>query len=187
MVRDYLDGAGMVRGRERRRPERASIVSGFSAERFRDVAGRFASGVTVITGVDEDGPVGFTCQSFHALSLDPPMVVFAVAHTSTSWPRIRKSGRCCVNVLADSQEEVARTFAMSGIDKFASQAWSPAEDGNPILEGVLAWFSCTVTGIHPGGDHEVVTCDVHSIDATDREPLVFHRGRYSGLTDLGGA
>jgi len=174
----------MVRGRDDRRPC-DSTVSGFSAERFRDVAGRFASGVTVITGVDDDGPVGFTCQSFHALSLDPPMVVFAVAHTSTSWPRIRKSGRCCVNVLADTQEAVARTFAMSGIDKFASQPWTPAEDGNPILEGVLAWFSCTIAGIHPGGDHEVVTADVHSLDAADQEPLVFHRGRYSGIVDLG--
>jgi 3-hydroxy-9,10-secoandrosta-1,3,5(10)-triene-9,17-dione monooxygenase reductase component len=174
----------MVRDRDERRRGHGPNVSGFSAERFRDVAGRFASGVTVITGVDEDGPVGFTCQSFHALSLDPPMVVFAVAHTSTSWPRIRKSGRCCVNVLADSQEEVARTFAMSGIDKFATQAWVPAEDGNPILEGVLAWFSCTISGIHPGGDHEVVTADVHSLDAAELEPLVFHRGRYSGLAGL---
>jgi flavin reductase (DIM6/NTAB) family NADH-FMN oxidoreductase RutF len=160
-------------------------VSDFTPVRFRDVAGRFASGVTVITGIDADGPVGFTCQSFHALSLEPPMVVFAVAHTSTSWPRIRASGHCCVNVLADTQEAVARIFAMSGIDKFASQQWRPADDGNPILEGVLAWFSCTISGIHPGGDHEVVTADVLALDAADAEPLVFHRGRYARLTDLG--
>jgi len=160
-----------------------AAVGDFSAEWFRDVAGRFASGVTVVTGIDEDGPVGFTCQSFHALSLEPPMVLFAVAHTSTSWPRIRKSGRCCINMLADTQEVVARTFATSGIDKFASQPWTSAEDGSPILEGVLAWFSCTIAEIHPGGDHEVVTCDVHALDATDREPLIFHRGRYSGLSE----
>jgi 3-hydroxy-9,10-secoandrosta-1,3,5(10)-triene-9,17-dione monooxygenase reductase component len=162
-------------------------MSEFTPERFRDVAGRFASGVTVITGIDADGPVGFTCQSFHALSLEPPMVVFAVALTSTSWPRIRTSGRCCVNVLADTQEAVARTFAMSGIDKFSSQAWSPAHDGSPILDGVLAWFSCTISGIQPGGDHEVVIADVVALDAEDLEPLVFHRGRYSGLTQLGQA
>jgi 3-hydroxy-9,10-secoandrosta-1,3,5(10)-triene-9,17-dione monooxygenase reductase component len=160
-------------------------VSDVTPVRFRDVAGRFASGVTVITGIDGDGPVGFTCQSFHALSLEPPMVVFAVAHTSTSWPRIRASGHCCVNVLTDTQEAVARIFAMSGIDKFASQQWRPADDGNPILEGVLAWFSCTISGIHPGGDHEVVTADVLALDAVDAEPLVFHRGRYARLTDLG--
>ncbi len=160
-------------------------MSEFTPVRFREVAGRFASGVTVVTGIDADGPAGFTCQSFHALSLEPPMVVFAVAHTSTSWPRIRASGRCCVNVLADTQEAVARTFAMSGIDKFASQPWRPDDDGNPILHDVLAWFSCTISGIHPGGDHEVVTADVLALDAADHEPLVFHRGHYGRLTDLG--
>lgn len=159
-------------------------MSELTAERFREVAGRFPSGVTVITGADEDGSAGFTCQSFHALSLDPPMVVFAVAHTSTSWPRIRRSGRCCVNVLAEGQEDLARTFAMSGVDKFASLSWSRTEDGCPVLDGVLAWFCCTISGIHPGGDHEVVTAEVRSLDATDSAPLVFHRGRFGSVTGI---
>lgn len=150
-------------------------------DRFRDVAGRFPSGVTVITGVDDDGPSGFTCQSFHALSLDPPMVVFAVGLTSTSWPRIRRSGRCCVNVLADDQEGLARTFAMSGVDKFAGVEWDRAPDGSPVLRGTLAWFDCTIAEVHPGGDHEVVTANVQALDGGDGAPLVFHRGRYHGL------
>lgn len=153
----------------------------FGAERFREVAGSFPSGVTVVTGVDDDGPSGFTCQSFHALSLDPPMVLFAVANTSTSWPRIRRAGRCCVNVLMEGQEAAARTFATSGIDKFASQSWTPAPDGSPILDGVLAWFDCTIAEIHPGGDHEVVTALVHALDAVDGTPLVFHLGHFVGL------
>jgi 3-hydroxy-9,10-secoandrosta-1,3,5(10)-triene-9,17-dione monooxygenase reductase component len=156
-------------------------MSTFSAERFREVAGAFPSGVTVITGVDKDGPSGFTCQSFHALSLDPPMVVFAVSHTSTSWPRILRAGKCCVNVLTSAQEAVARTFATSGIDKFASHAWHPSEEGAPVLEGVLAWFSCTYSGIHPGGDHDVVTADVTDLGLTDASPLVFYRGRYADV------
>lgn len=150
-------------------------------ERFRDVAGRFPSGVTVVTGLDDAGPSGFTCQSFHALSLDPPMVVFAVARTSTSWPRIRDSGRCCVNVLGAAQEHVARTFAISGIDKFAEVPWRPAPDGSPVIDGALAWFDCTIERIIEGGDHEVVTANVRALDAGDGEPLVFHRGRYVGL------
>jgi len=157
------------------------VVSGFSAERFREVAGSFPSGVTVVTGIDADGPSGFTCQSFHALSLDPPMVLFAVSHTSTSWPRIWRSGRCCINVLAADQEAVARTFAMSGIDKFAEHSWAPAEDGSPVIDGVLAWFSCTISGIHPGGDHDVVTADVLGLSMHDAEPLVFYRGLYTGV------
>jgi len=150
----------------------------FSAERFREVAGVFPSGVTVVTGIDGDGPSGFTCQSFHALSLDPPMVVFAVSHTSTSWPRIHRSGKCCVNVLGADQEAVARTFATSGIEKFANHAWSPATDGSPVLEGVVAWFACTISGIHPGGDHDVVTADVTDLGLFHHTPLIFYRGRY---------
>jgi flavin reductase (DIM6/NTAB) family NADH-FMN oxidoreductase RutF len=153
-------------------------VSAFTSEQFREAAGRFPSGVTIVTGVDDDGPSGFTCQSFHALSLDPPMVVFAVAHTSTSWPRIKRSGRCCVNVLAVDQEATARTFATSGIEKFASHEWRPDEDGNPILDGVVAWFGCTITDIHQGGDHEVVLAKVGSLGTSDAAPLVFHRGRF---------
>lgn len=156
-------------------------MSDFDAERFRAVAGAFPSGVTVVTGVDEDGPSGFTCQSFHALSLDPPMVMFSVATTSTSWPRIRRSGRCCVNVLAEDHEAVARTFATSGIDKFATQPWTPAPNGAPILDGVVAWFDCSIEAIHVGGDHEVVTARVEALDAPGGTPLVFHQGRYLGL------
>jgi len=156
-------------------------VSEFSADRFRQVAGRFPSGVTVVTGVDDDGPTGFTCQSFHALSLEPAMVVFAVALTSTTWPRIRRSGRCCVNVLAGDQEWVARRFAMSGIDKFEGVEWAAAPDGNPVLDAALAWFSCEIAGIHSGGDHEVVTANVVDLGADDRAPLVFHAGRYTEL------
>jgi 3-hydroxy-9,10-secoandrosta-1,3,5(10)-triene-9,17-dione monooxygenase reductase component len=158
-------------------------VSEVTPERFRQVAGAFPSGVTVITGIDDDGPSGFTCQSFHALSLEPPMVLFAVALSSTSWPRIRRSGRCCVNVLAGDQEYVARTFATSGIDKFADQSWAPAPDGCPVLDGVLAWFSCTIAEIHPGGDHEVVTAQVHALHVAELAPLVFHQGQYTALRD----
>lgn len=156
-------------------------MSPFSSEQFREAAGHFPSGVTVITGSDDDGPAGFTCQSFHALSLEPAMVVFAVAHISTSWPRIRRAGRCCVNVLGADQEAVARTFAMSGIEKFADHAWTLGDDGSPILEGVAAWFACTISGVHPGGDHDVVTGDVHSLGTADVAPLVFHRGRFATL------
>lgn len=152
-------------------------------ERFREVAGQFPSGVTVITGIDDQGPSGFTCQSFHALSLEPPMVLFAVAHTSTSWPRIRRSGRCCVNVLSAAQEGLARTFATSGIEKFAGVEWHAAPDGAPVLDGALAWFDCTIAELHHGGDHEVVTALVHELGAVPGDPLVFHRGRYVALGD----
>jgi 3-hydroxy-9,10-secoandrosta-1,3,5(10)-triene-9,17-dione monooxygenase reductase component len=68
---------------------------------FRDVLGRFASGITVVAALDGTEPVGFACQSFASLSLDPPLVMLAVGKTSTSWPRIERAGRFCVNILAE--------------------------------------------------------------------------------------
>ena len=81
--------------------------------------GHFASGVTVVTALTADGPAGFTCQSFSSLSLDPPLVAFAPARTSRTWPALRAIGRFCVNVLAEGQDDVSQNFARSGADKFA--------------------------------------------------------------------
>ena len=69
-------------------------------DRFRQVLGHFCTGVTVVTAVDADGPVGFACQAFAALSLDPPLVLFCPGGKSSSWQRIERTGRFCVNVLA---------------------------------------------------------------------------------------
>ena len=78
---------------------------------LRDVLGHFASGVTVVTAVTTEGPIGFTCQSFSSLSLDPPLVTFAPSRTSRTWPRLREIGRFCVNVLAERQDDVSTKFA----------------------------------------------------------------------------
>src|SRR3712207_8857094 len=76
---------------------------------MRDVLGHFASGVTVVTAQGDDGPIGFTCQSFSSLSLDPPLVAIAPARTSRTWPQLRALGRFCVNVLAEDQTELSRS------------------------------------------------------------------------------
>ena len=79
----------------------APVPGPVTPEALRDAIGAFASGVVVVTAYGPDGPIGFTCQSFSSLSLDPPLVNFSPARTSSSWPRIREVGRFCVNVLAD--------------------------------------------------------------------------------------
>jgi flavin reductase (DIM6/NTAB) family NADH-FMN oxidoreductase RutF len=86
---------------------------------MREVLGHFASGVTVVTAMTTDGPIGFTCQSFSSLSLDPPLVAFAPARTSGTWSRLRAAGQFCVNVLAEEQSGLSQAFARSGTDKFA--------------------------------------------------------------------
>ncbi|MGY1811299.1 flavin reductase family protein [Blastococcus sp. SYSU D00820] len=146
---------------------------------MRDVLGNFASGVTVVTAVGPDGPVGFTCQSFSSLSLDPPLVVFAPARTSTSWPRLREIGRFCVNVLAEDQSGTASAFARSGADKFAGVRWRPSRQGAPVLEDVVAWIDCTLWAEYDGGDHTLVAARVLDLGADPgRRPLVFHRGAF---------
>ncbi|QDY77356.1 flavin reductase family protein [Streptomyces qinzhouensis] len=153
---------------------------------FRQVLGRFASGVTVITAPDpdgSDGPAGFACQSFSSLSLDPPLVVFMVGRTSTTWPRIARAGTFCVNVLGEGQGELCRGFAVPGGDKFAGVTHRPAPvTGAPLLAGVTAWVDCTVHAVHTGGDHLIVVGRVEALGTGgDGDPLIFHEGQFRRL------
>ena len=150
-----------------------------AAADYRRVLGHFPSGVTVVASEDADGPVGFACQAFSALSLDPPLVLFSVGHTSTTWPRIEATGRFCVNFLAADHEQLCRTFAVSGGDKFAGVEWSQSELGSPILAGAHGWVDCTIEATYPGGDHTIVVGRVHGLDADgESTPLIFHRGAF---------
>jgi 3-hydroxy-9,10-secoandrosta-1,3,5(10)-triene-9,17-dione monooxygenase reductase component len=149
---------------------------------MRDVLGHFASGVTVLTAVTEEGPLGFTCQSFSSLSLDPPLVAFAPARTSRTWPRLREIGRFCVNVLAEGQDDVSQNFARSGGDRFAGVRWTPSPHGSPVLEDVVAWIDGDLWEEYDGGDHTIVVARVLDLGAhPERRPLLFHRGSYGLL------
>lgn len=153
---------------------------------FREVLGHFPSGVTIITSTTEDGPVGFTCQSFSSLSLDPPMVLVLPGRSSTSWPQISATGRFCVNVLGDHQDQLSTKFATSGADKFSGVAWEPSPLGLPVLAGACAWIECEIEAVHPGGDHLIVAGAVRDLGArAEGRPLVFHRGAYARAAPLG--
>ena len=146
---------------------------------MRDVLGHFASGVTVVTAMEPEGPIGFTCQSFSSLSLDPPLIAFCPSRTSTTWPRLREVGRFCVNVLAEDQSDLSQAFARSGTDKYAGVAWAPSPQGSPMLDGVVAWIDSEVWAEYEGGDHTIVVGRVVDLSADEsRSPLVFHRGSY---------
>lgn len=153
-----------------------------AARRFRDVLGRFASGVTVVTAMSNDAPVGLTCQSFSSVSLDPPLVLFIPAKTSRAWPLIQRSGRFCVNFLAADQAELSNTMASRGTDKFADVKWTPSPiTGSPMLEGALAYVDCTIHQVHEAGDHYVVigrVVDLAFDDGGPEDPLLFYRGQY---------
>jgi len=151
-----------------------------AARRFRDVLGRFGSGVTVVTTMSGEEPVGMTCQSFCSVSLDPPLVLFSPAKTSRAWPRIRQSGRFCVNLLAADQTDVSNQMASRGSDKFAGIAWHPSpRTGSPVLDGTLGHVDCTVHAVYEAGDHYVVIGAVEELHSTDAvDPLLFYEGRY---------
>jgi 3-hydroxy-9,10-secoandrosta-1,3,5(10)-triene-9,17-dione monooxygenase reductase component len=146
---------------------------------MRDVLGHFVSGVTVVTAIGAEGPVGFTCQSFSSLSLDPPLVAFAPARSSRTWPQLRDAGRFCVNVLAEEQSDLSRQFARSGEDKYTGVSWAPSPHGSPMLEGVVAWIDSELWAEYDGGDHTIVVARVLDLGAdASRTPLLFHRGAY---------
>ncbi|WP_306361201.1 flavin reductase family protein [Nocardia sp. CC227C] len=157
-------------------------VPAIDAAAFKAVLGRFCSGVTVITALADGHPVGFACQSFAALSLDPPLVSFFPARTSTTWPRIRRAGRCCVNILADHQDEICRRLGRPGPDKFAGVDWTPSANGAPRLGGALATIDCELHDEVDGGDHTIVIARVTGLtEHSDASPLLFYRAAFGRL------
>jgi flavin reductase (DIM6/NTAB) family NADH-FMN oxidoreductase RutF len=157
----------------------------FDTAAFKEAMSTFATGVTIVAGIEDGRPVGFSCQSFVSLSLDPPFIALAPARTSTSWPRIAKAGSFCVNVLGDHQRELCTRFAVSGGDKFDGVEWSPApETGAPLIAGSLAWVDCAVELVHDAGDHELIIGRVLDLDlgVGEGNPLVFFRSNFATVS-----
>ncbi|WAL67573.1 flavin reductase family protein [Amycolatopsis cynarae] len=153
--------------------------------RFRAVLGHFCTGVTVVTAHDGVEPVGFACQSFAALSLDPPLILFCPGKNSRTWPVVERTGRFAVNVLGEQQREVSAIFGSRGADKFGAVEWAPAPSGAPVLAGALTWMDCTLDAVHEAGDHYVVVGRVTTLgEPTGGRPLLFYRGHYTGTEPL---
>jgi flavin reductase (DIM6/NTAB) family NADH-FMN oxidoreductase RutF len=164
-----------------RQPAPAIAPARLNGTHFKSVLGRFATGVVAITAVDplSGEPCGLAANSFTSVSLDPPLVAFCVAYTSTSWPVVRTAKTQCVNVLAEDQREICARLAASGGDKFGGLSWRDSPYGNPVLDGTLAWIECTIEAEHPAGDHVIVVARVRGLDVhTDAGPLVYFRGGF---------
>ncbi|WUH96791.1 flavin reductase family protein [Spirillospora sp. NBC_00431] len=159
-------------------------VTGVDGLAFRSVLSRFATGVVAVTAVEPGSgrPIGLAANSFSSVSLDPPLVAFSVAHTSTTWPRLRAAGRLCVNILGERQLHVAKRMALSGGDKFAGIGWTPSPGGAPLIDGTLAWIDCSVDREHPAGDHVIIVARVHALaHQDDGAPLIFYGSAYGTL------
>lgn len=156
---------------------------------FRNVLGRFCTGVTVVTALGQDGaPVGFACQSFTALSLEPPLVLFCPVGGSRTWATIERAGKFCVNVLAEEQRQVCARFGSRAADRFAGTQWYASELDLPILADALAAIQCSVVNVVDGGDHLIVVGRVLALaePVGSGRPLLFYRGRYAGLGSTDG-
>lgn len=123
--------------------------------------------------------------SFTSVSLDPPLIAFFPATTSTTWPRIARAGCFCVNVLSCEQEQLCRAFAVKGTDKFLGVTWRNAHSTAPIIEGSLAWIDCDLERVDEAGDHYIVLGRVREMEIERPSvPLVFFQGGY-GRFDAG--
>jgi 3-hydroxy-9,10-secoandrosta-1,3,5(10)-triene-9,17-dione monooxygenase reductase component len=139
----------------------------FDGAEFRRVLGHFPTGVTIVSGMDGDKPMGFTIGSFTSVSLDPPMVGFLPMTTSDTWLAIAPSGRFCVNVLGVHQADLCWSFAKSGNEhrRFDDVAWRPSPTGSPIIDRAVAWIDCVVENVYDMGDHVFVLGRVVALDA----------------------
>lgn len=153
---------------------------------FRRVLGQYPTGVWVVTATEPDGRrAGFVVGSFTSVSLDPPLVAFFPDKGSTSWPRIHRAGKFCVNILGAEQEDVCRNFASRTPDKFADIAYREAESGAPIITGAVAWIDCDLESVTEAGDHYIVLGRVRRLGIENPSlPLLFFRGGYGRFTPL---
>lgn len=152
---------------------------------FRQLAGSFATGVTVVTSGHESVFHGMTASSFTSLSLEPPMILVCVDRSARTLPIIQQSGVFNVNVLSSDQEQVSRTFATRyepGTDGMRGQSYDLGRLGAPLLDGCLAQFECRVREQYDGGDHVIFAGEVeHGYFDDSALPLLYFRGKYRAL------
>ncbi len=156
-----------------------SLDEAHDARQIRNALGRFPTGVTVITTQAPDGKrEGLTANSFSALSLDPPLILWSISRRSPSLPGFLASGYFAINVLSAGQADLSHRFATRSEDKFAGLTIGTGVGDSPLLDGVLARFECSVENTVDGGDHVLFIGRVHRLAYGDGEPLIFNAGRY---------
>ena len=156
-----------------------------SRERFRQVMGAFATGVTIVTTQDQEGrPYGLTVNAFTSVSLSPPLVLVCLDNELSGLDAFQESNHFGVNILAENQEDLSNHFARKGTDR-ADSCYIQGPTGVPLLEGVLATLECKVVSTYPAGDHTIFLGEVKSADLAEGQegkgPLLYALGRYHRL------
>ena len=151
---------------------------------FRFAIGQFATGVTIVTALDGDKPVGITVNAFGSMSLEPPLVAIALDRRRYIVPMVEATGRYAVNVLAEDQQWLSDCFAGANVNPsraaFCGAPWYPGQTGLPLIGGTTASLECRVVQRIELGDHLVFVASVEAITVAepDAPPLLYHRRRY---------
>lgn len=163
--------------------ERCDVID---PSQFRKVLGHYPTGVCAITAVEPDGSIaGMAVGSFTSVSLNPPLVAFLPDRSSTSWPKIARAGKFCVNVLSDKQLDVCRRLASKGENKFDGLDYYLSKNGSPIIRDVVAWIDCDLERVDEAGDHYIVLGAVRDLQIeSGTGSLLFSHGEYGGFSPL---
>lgn len=155
----------------------------FSNQELRRAFSCFATGVTVITGIDQNGkPVGITISSFNTVSLNPPLVLWSIGSQSDLCNSFRIGQKQLIHVLDVNQKDLALVFAKQ-LNKNSIQMEHRIEpSGLMRLANCLAYFECETIAVHEGGDHHIIVARVLSIEQdSDRHPLLFAQSQFNQL------
>jgi flavin reductase (DIM6/NTAB) family NADH-FMN oxidoreductase RutF len=147
---------------------------------FRHALGRFATGVTVITTQTENGPVGFTANSFASVSLDPPLVLWSAARSSARFPIFAAAKTYSIHILDEDGAALAARFIRGGAG-FDGLAITKSAGGSPVIPQTLARLDCHQHSLHDGGDHLIIVGRVTHFAMRHGAPLVFSQGNYGSF------
>lgn len=153
----------------------------FSERELRNAMGSFATGVTVVTTMTDDGPLGMTVSSFTTVSLSPPLVLWSPARKSARFAAFEAASHFAVHVLGEDQQGLAAEFALTGSDGFAKYAHTKGLGDAPIFENCHARFECCHAARYDGGDHLIVVGEVLRLQQMEKPPLVYYRGGFTGV------
>lgn len=149
---------------------------------LRDVLGQFATGVTIITTIGDNGaPVGLAANSFSSVSLDPPLILWSLSLKAPSLTAFRSHSSFAINILCDQSKDLALNFSRPSEDKFAGVNWRTGLNGIPVLAQASAVLECETVDRFAGGDHEIYLGRVCRISKDDKNPLLFHKGQFSKI------
>ncbi|ESR23321.1 flavin reductase family protein [Lutibaculum baratangense] len=159
----------------------ANEIERVDPDAFRRAMGSFATGVAVVTSIQEGAYHGMTMNALTSVSLDPCLLLICCRTGSQTGRAIKTSGEFVVNVLAEHQNELSARFVGSVEERFSGLEIEHTEVGVPMLPGALAHIGCRVHAVHPGGDHDIIVGEVRFCRAEAGDPLVFHRGAFGGF------